>query len=40
MVCKKKRLKERVQMTINMLNLPNLKVKDMKEFEDDYRFLV
>lgn len=23
-----------------MLNLPNLKVKDMKEFEDDYRFLV
>jgi len=23
-----------------MLNLSNLKVKDMKEFEDDYRFLV
>lgn len=26
--------------TNNILNLPNLKVKDMKEFEDDYRFLV
>lgn len=25
---------------MDMLNLPNLQIKDMKEFEDDYRFLV
>ncbi len=27
-------------MTFNMLNLPNLKILDMTESEDDYRFLV